>query len=163
MPQPIESRATLFEDSRIIVNLAEPLIGRMPEFGDNAQAGAAGRIRDDRERHRAFKERWSVVAQAIMDFLARCDSAGAGSANASFGNQFSRKSGMLIACTPDLLRRFIQIEFQFDAVFLFFGLSIVHWSISFSKTLRASMRAGQSARYVANHCEMRASPSGSTS
>ena len=104
------------------------------------------------ERRRAAYNSWPDVIVA-----------GAGSANASFGNQFSRKSGMLIACTPDLLRRFIQIEFQFDAVFLFFGLSIVHWSISFSKTLRASMRAGQSARYVANHCEMRASPSGSTS
>lgn len=64
------------------------------------------------------------------------------SANASFGSQLSRNSGMLIA-RRTFLRRIVQVNLQLDAATLLPSLFFVHWSMSFSKNLRAAMRVGQ--------------------
>ena len=44
---------------------------------------------------------------------------------------------------PYFVRRRVQLIFLLEPALLRFGLQVVHWSISFSKSLRASMRAGQ--------------------
>lgn len=43
------------------------------QFVDDPKAGSARCVRDDRERHGAFKERRAIVAQLVADFLARSD------------------------------------------------------------------------------------------
>src|SRR3954462_735416 len=122
--------------------LRHPLQPRAIELMDDPQDRSAVPVRGDTERDGAFEKRRAVFAHRVSNFLAGRDGR-----RRAIDQRIPRQPGFAKLGNadglPDLLGWRVEVVFELNAARGLLDLFRVHWSISFSKTLRASMRAGQ--------------------